>query len=106
MSSVDEVKIKLLTSVFEEDAIGNQKQTYTEKTVFARIVSASSTEFWKAGQTGLTADYKAIIWRFEYHGEGRVEYAGTIYEIYRTYVVGDKIELHLRKAIGTQRSGH
>lgn len=99
---MDEAKIKLLKSSYKSDELGNQIPTTTEKPVFAKIVSASSSEFWKAGQTGLGADYKAIIWRFEYSGEGKVKYKNTIYDVYRTYVVGDKIELYLRKAIGTQ----
>ncbi len=100
---MNEVKITLLKSVYESDEIGNQIPITTEKSVFAKIVSASSSEFWKAGQTGLGADYKATIWNFEYNGEDEVRYADTVYEVYRTYVVGDKIELYLRKAIGTQR---
>ena len=100
---MNEVKITLLKSVYESDEIGNQVPIITEKPVFAKILSASSSEFWKAGQTGLGADYKAIIWNFEYDGESRVRYANTEYEIYRTYVVGDKIELYLRKALGKHR---
>lgn len=106
MISVDEAKILLLKSSYESDELGNQIPITTETPVFAKIVSASSSEFWKAGQTGLGADYKAIIWRFEYSGEEKVKHKDTIYDIYRTYVVGDKIELYLRKAIGTQRSGY
>lgn len=106
MSSVNEAKIMLLKSSYESDELGNQISITTETPVFAKIISASSSEFWKAGQTGLGADYKAIIWNFEYNGEGKVKYADTVYEVYRTYVVGDKIELYLRKAIGTQRSGY
>ena len=106
MSSVNEAKIMLLKSSYESDELGNQIHTTTETPVFAKIASASSSEFWKAGQTGLRADYKAVIWNFEYHDEGKVKYADTVYEVYRSYVVGDKIELYLRKAIGTQRSGY
>lgn len=103
---MNEVKISLLSSKYEDDELGNQIPVHTEKPVFAKILSASSAEFWKAGQTGLGADYKATIWNFEYSGEGKVKYADTVYEVYRTYVVGDRIELYLRKAIGTQRSGY
>lgn len=103
---MDEVKILLLKSSYESDELGNQIPTTTETPVFAKIISASSSEFWKAGQTGLGADYKAIVWSFEYNGEGKVKYADTVYEVYRTYKVGDKMELYLRKAIGTQRSGY
>ena len=99
---MNEVKITLLKNVYKSDEIGNQICTSAENSVFAKLLSASSSEFWKAGQTGLGADYKATIWNFEYNGEDKVRYANTVYEVYRTYVVGDKIELYLRKAIGTQ----
>lgn len=106
MNSVNEAKITLLKSSYTSDEIGNRIPNYSETSVFAKIVSASSAEFWKAGQTGLGADYKAVIWNFEYNGEDKVRYSDVVYEVYRTYVVGDKIELYLRKAIGTQRSGY
>lgn len=101
---MNEFKILLLKSSYESDELGNQIPITTETPVIAKVISASASEFWKAGQTGLGADYKAIVWSFEYSGEEKVKYADMLYEVYRTYEVGGKTELYLRKTIGTQRS--
>jgi hypothetical protein len=100
---VNEIKITLIGGgTYESDEIGNRKLSPKEKAVFAKVVSASSAEFWRAGQTGLGADYKAEVWSFEYNGEVQVRFNNALYDVYRTYVRGDKTELYLRKAIGAQ----
>ena len=98
---MNDVKITLIGGTYESDEIGNQKLVPDEREVFAKVVSASSSEFWRAGQTGLSADYRADVWSFEYRGEMQVRFNDSVYEVYRTYVRGDKTELYLRKATGT-----
>ena len=63
--------------------------------VFAELFSAQQSEFFQASAAGFTAEGKALVWAFEYHGETVLEISGDRFAIYRTYSPpGNKIELH------------
>lgn len=94
-------KIKLLTSTYTTDSIGQRVPTKTEKSVFALIRSASQSEFFNAGEHGLKPDKVFDVLITEYDGQGEIIYAGNTYTVYRTYERDDgRVELHTEKRVG------
>lgn len=93
--------VKLISETFIFDDIGNQISTENKKSVFGNIESVSQSEFFSAGQSGFKADFKVLIWGFEYSGETIVELNSIRYSVYRTFLRKDeKLELYLTKKVG------
>lgn len=92
--------ICLVNEEFIFDDIGRQKAKQTKTEIFAEVKSVSQTEFFEAGRNGLKPDYKVTVWSCEYNGEMLAEYNEVLYEIYRTYLAGDKTELYFKKKEG------
>lgn len=95
--------LSLIAERFESDEIGNQIPIETKTEVFARKESAYGDEFYAAGQSGIKAKYKFIVNRADYSGEGKVEYNGKRYSVYRTYEKKhtEEIELHCSERVGS-----
>lgn len=88
----------------QRDAEGvYREQTSTEREVFARVKSASRSEFFDGGQAGFKPEYQFTVFCDEYQGESECEYEGIIYSIYRTYQVPgtDDLELYVQRKVGT-----
>lgn len=86
--------IYLMSVTVEGDEIGNQnKETVTERMVFANELSVSSEEFYNAAATGLRPTKRFEIYSFEYQGEDRLKHEGVVYRIIRTEKRGEKIRL-------------
>lgn len=96
---MDSAEIVLVSKTYESDNIGNQIAQRNVRKVFAQIGSITQKEFSVAGQMGLKTELKAVVWKFEYAGEEAVILNDTEYAIYRTYIIGDKIELYLTKEL-------
>ena len=97
--------IFLIKKTYKEDALGQRitdKEIRTE--IFVRIDSVGRTEFYKAGQSGLSPEYVFITPVINYSGEREIEYDGTRYDIYRTYSPSDsdEIELYVHKKVSTR----
>ena len=68
-----------------------------KRTVYANKKSVGISEFYKAQQSGYSADLKFDVYTDEYQGEPFAEYQGRRYKVLRTYESknGETIELTL-----------
>ena len=68
----------------------------TPRAVFADLEPVTQTEYFRAQSVGMSAEGKAYVWAFEYHGEQVIEIDGQRFAIYRTYQApgAKKIELY------------
>lgn len=74
----------------------------TARTVFADVESASATEFHNGFRNGLNPKFVFTMFHYDYNNESEVEYEGSRYSVYRTFLRGtDRIELHAERRGGT-----
>lgn len=92
--------IKLITTTFTTDSIGNQVATEKEKEVFANMFSVSASEYYNAALTGLRPSLMFEIYSFEYNGETRLKYEGKTYNIIRVTTAGEKTRLTCEEVAG------
>lgn len=94
----------VITLVMEtpgQDDIGNTCPTLTEREVFCRLGSITRTEFYKAGQQGISPSYIFTIFKGDYDGEKLVKYRDKYYTVYRTYEKdADDMELYVQEKEG------
>jgi SPP1 family predicted phage head-tail adaptor len=91
----------LIEESFIEDDIGNQIPNQTRRAVLCQVKSIGSNEFYNAATSGLKPVIEFIIHAYEYNGESKVEFEGTLYSIIRTYKRSfEEIELTCQKVIG------
>lgn len=86
------------------DPIGQPITSYTRYDCLADEGPITQTEFFSAGQNGITPDGKYTVWASEYHGERLIEVGNERYTIYRTYPVNGKVELYAGWRVGTYTS--
>ena len=82
------------------DEIGNEaEQAPTRTKVFAEIKSIMSNEYYSAAQIGFKAAYRFDIFFADYQGQEQVEYQGSVYDIYRSFLneKTDKYELYCKE---------
>ena len=89
-----------------QDATGVWRTT-TEvtRTILARMDDVSRSEFFAAGQAGMSPDCRFIVNPVEYEGESVCVWNGKRYAIYRIYHVPgtDDLELYEQREVGVQR---
>lgn len=85
--------IYLLSVTVEEDEIGNQIETVTERMVYANELAVSSQEFYNAAATGLRPAKRFEVYSFEYQGEDRLKHDGVVYRIIRVETRGEKTRI-------------
>ena len=91
----------LVSTTYTQDKYGVAQPTEKKAKRYCRVRSASSQEFFEAGQQGIKPQYQITMLRAEYSGEQTVEYNGTRYAVYRTYEPNtDEIELYLEVRVG------
>lgn len=73
----------------------------TEREVFCRVESVSQAEFFEGGRSGLNPEYKFIVFYADYAGETVCKFHSEQFAIYRTYRIGDYIELYAQRKGGT-----
>ncbi|MBO7670980.1 MAG: hypothetical protein J6S60_10370 [Oscillospiraceae bacterium] len=75
------------------------------RTIFARMDDVNRSEFFGAGQVGMSPEYRIIVNPIEYEGERVLEWNGRRYAIYRSYHVPgtDDLELYAQREVGVQR---
>lgn len=87
--------LTLIDLTYETDKIGNQIKKETLSCVFAEEKSVQSNEFFKAAAIDLKASKMFEIYSADYCKQRQAEdEEGNRYDIYRTFVKGDKIELY------------
>ena len=77
--------IKLVSEAYSKDSNGVDKATYTEKQVFAKVMSISGKEFFNAGNANIKPEFKFVVNADEYNGAKIIKYGSTVYSVYRTY---------------------
>lgn len=92
--------IDLISVTVQPDAIGQQINAETVRTVMARMRSVSLNEWTSVRQLGHNAEYQALVFFADYEGEEIAEVDGKRYHIYRTYNNGDYTELYMEEMIG------
>lgn len=87
----------LIGETYTKDSIGQRVPTPSKVEIFVHERSVSRSEFFAAGQSGLSSDLLLITQAVNYSGEKTIEYEGDMYAIYRTYrnPNSDEIELYL-----------
>lgn len=84
------------------DDDGNEVAGIVTSTVLGEKKSTTSAEFMNAGKLGLKAHCMVEIYVAEYEGEKTAILDGQRLSIYRTFVKGDRIELHLAERTGNE----
>lgn len=92
--------------ITDEDSVDDNYdvvRTPTKRKVFVEEKSIKRNEFYQAHATGLRPEIALEMQELEYNKEDRVEFEGVIYNVLKTYKVGnDRIELTL---IGLMNEG-
>ncbi|MBP3673289.1 MAG: hypothetical protein J6J18_05615 [Oscillospiraceae bacterium] len=96
-----DVELTLISSNEAQNQYGVFVSNPTEREVFARVESVSQAEFFEGGRSGLNPEYKFIVFDEDYSGETVCKFAGEQFAIYRTYRIGDYIELYAERKGGT-----
>lgn len=96
------VLIYLGKETLTQDEYGVMHKEFTWTPVFAKVSSVSASEFFNGGQNGLKPDLRFIVFTYDYFDERIVNYDGTLYTVYRTYVDGDRTELYTERRIGDE----
>jgi len=91
---------KLISETFKSDPIGVRKPTETARDIIVFAKSISRSEWSAAARQGLRTAAVLTTAAVNYNDEKIVEYNGKRYGIYRTYLVGDDIELYLEEKGG------
>lgn len=93
--------IYLISETKQQNGIKEWKAVETKRKVFANVKSVTSTEFFSAGQIGLSPEYRFTMFGPDYAGERIVEYNGVRYAVYRVYqATTDTMELYVQKEVG------
>lgn len=83
------------------DRLGQATYTETSKDAVAEIIQISRSEFFQAGQIGITPDYGFKVSSFDYDDEVILEFKGQRRRIYRSYRPDpNTIELYTELATG------
>jgi SPP1 family predicted phage head-tail adaptor len=95
-------KIKLISKTYAPDAIGQQIETETERSVFAWIHSAYANEAEEA-EDGFKREFVFDVRIKSYNMEDELEYQGVRYSIYRPFRNTSKgvWELHTQRRVGS-----
>ena len=80
-----------------------EAETKTERMVYCRLRSVSSADYWRARSVGLAPETVFVLSDFnEYRGEKLIRYGegedAKLYEVMRTYVNGQEIEITVQAA--------
>lgn len=93
--------IYLISETKQQNGIKEWQAVETKRKVFANVKSVTSTEFFSAGQIGLSPEFRFTMFGPDYAGERIVEYNGVRYAVYRVYqATTDTMELYVQKEVG------
>ena len=94
--------INLIGITQTQDDYGQWIDTQTSKQVYCQVESVGQREFFEAGRNGLNPQFKFTLFGGDYNNEPIVEYKGSHYSVYRTYLTKtDKMELYVERKGGT-----
>lgn len=102
-------ELYLVTETREKNALRQFETTRSETSVWCDLTSISGQEVSTAGQNGHKAEARADVHTEDYAGQKIVRYPGGLplipagyYEVYRTFLKGDVIELYLMEKEGVR----
>lgn len=97
--------ITLIAETKTQDEYGVWRVSETERTVFCNVASVTANEFFEGGRNGLNPQFRMTMFNGDYNGERILEYSGSRYAIYRTYLSrNDQLELYVERQGGTNGS--
>ena len=83
------------------DRLGQATYTVTTKDLVVEKIPVTRSEYFTAGQLGISADKAFKVSQFDYSGEMALKSDGLTYRIYRTYEPDDDwVELYCSLSIG------
>lgn len=82
------------------DDIGNPIYKEEKTEVWADVRSPSRSETAAAGAQGLKPEYTVVVHVSDYDGQTKAIVNGRLLAVYRTYVSGEDIELHVTEKRG------
>lgn len=92
---------ELIEPTWSQDSIGQWVEQQKTRKVYGQIASINSTEFFAAGQNGISPEFRITMFGPDYQGEQDLVLDGEIYSIYRTYQTrNDMLELYVEKRRG------
>lgn len=93
-----ETIITLVKTSTTYDSIGVAQITETTRQAYAHLNSIGQKEYWSStGQHDFKPEAVAEVFRYDYDGEELAEIDGERFQIYRTYIQGDKVDLYLTR---------
>ncbi|MBA4687248.1 MAG: head-tail adaptor protein [Candidatus Galacturonibacter soehngenii] len=82
------------------DEYGDIQTDIKKRKVYPSVSSTRQSEFYAAQAQGLKLEKKVTIREFEYKGESKIQEDDTVYEIVRTFSIGDgNMELVLKRGV-------
>ncbi len=98
--------ITLITETVSKNAYGAPVSEKTEREIFCKCKSVTSSEFYNGQQAGLSLSYVFETNPVNYQGEKELIYDGEVYSIVRTYLANlDTLELHAGLKVGDRIAG-
>lgn len=94
-------EITLIKQTPQQDELGVWTTVETTNTVMCRVGAITRSEFYGAGRNGLNAQKVVTIFEGDYDNEAKCTFEGINYAIYRTYPVGDYLEIYMQLEGGT-----
>lgn len=97
------IAFHLLTPNQTQDELLQWVDDPERRQVFGQISSVTATEFFSAGQNGITPEYRLTMFGPDYQGERDLEIDGEPFSVYRTYRgKNDTIELYVERRRGDE----
>lgn len=101
-------KVSTVTLIAETETLDELRQpvmTETPRTVYCTELEITRSEWSAASQRSIRADHVLKVFSYDYNGEQLAEFNGKRLAIYRTYGIGDYIELYLGEKVGDLNGG-
>ena len=93
--------IELVSVSFTEDALGQEIEVPTSRTVFANEFTIGAGEFYEAGRSGMKPEREYQVRSAEYHDEPELIADGVRYQIIRPLRRGEWTRLTCQRRVGT-----
>lgn len=94
-------EITLIKETPQQDEYGVWHTVETTNPVMCRVGAITRSEYYGAGRKGLNTQKVVTIFEGDYDGEAKCTFEGINYAIYRTYPVGDYLEIYMQLEGGT-----
>ena len=83
--------IYLISTTYNKSAYGIYEDIYTKRQVYCEVSSVTQSEWFEGSRNGLNPSLRFRMFGPDYNGEKLLQYNGTYYSIYRTYLDRNEI---------------